>query len=361
MEQLDFGLAKIFSRTYSNANNLPTVSLDGDNLTSPGGVVGTVAYMSPEQVRGRELDARSDLFSFGAVLYEMGTGLLPFAGETTGVVFEAILNREPEPPARLNPRLPAALEQIIGRALEKERTKRYQSATQIKTDLQQVKKVSESHSKRAIEIPLGWAGIAFKRAIHGREKHVLLGISGLFVTVMIALAVWLNHGYQVVSPNKNTIAVLPLQNLNGDVSLDYLRFALAEEVANVLTYSRTLEVRPSIITRKYVNAEVNPPQVGRELQVVNIVAGHFLKQGDHLLVMLEAVDARNDRLLWQTNFSSAIRVISNSAPAPGPTWSWAKLNGRWILFASMQAQNGQPMRPCRLFSEKERSLRPERR
>ena len=301
---LDFGLAKMVSRS-GPGNDSPTASLDDDTLTRPGSAVGTVAYMSPEQVRGKELDARTDLFSFGTVLYEMSTGSLPFPGETSGVVFEAILNRAPLPPMRLNPHLPAALEQIIGKALEKDRTKRYQSATQIKADLQHLKKVIESGTKEASTIAIGfrWAETALRRASHGRQKYVLLGISGLLVTVLVALGVWwLNHRAGVTAASKNTFAVLPLQNANGDPRLDYLRFAIADEIANVLTYTRTLEVRPPITTRKYIDADVNPQQVGHELHVANMIAGQYFKQGDHLVLMLEAIDAQNNRLLWQTNF-----------------------------------------------------------
>src|SRR6202047_2448752 len=166
---LDFGLAKMIGRYSSAGSDFPTESLD-NNLTSPGSVIGTMAYMSPEQVRGKELDQRTDLFSFGALLYEMATGSLPFPGDTSGVVFEAILNRAPVRPSRLNPYLPMALEQIIGKAMEKERTKRYQSATQIQADLQHLKKAKakESRTKKAstIEIPLRLAKIAFGGVTH---------------------------------------------------------------------------------------------------------------------------------------------------------------------------------------------------
>jgi eukaryotic-like serine/threonine-protein kinase len=206
---LDFGLAKMIGRYSGVGNDFPTESLD-NNLTSPGSVMGTMAYMSPEQVRGKELDPRSDLFSFGVLLYEMATGSLPFLGETSGVVFEAILNRAPVRPSRLNPYLPMALEQIIGKAMEKERTKRYQSATQIKADLQHLKKAKESRTQKAstIEIPLRLAKIAF-------GKHMLLGMLGFLVLVLVVLgAWWFNHRSESVAVNGNTIAVLPLQNMN---------------------------------------------------------------------------------------------------------------------------------------------------
>jgi serine/threonine protein kinase/tetratricopeptide (TPR) repeat protein len=301
---LDFGLAKL-SRDQGVAASEDTPY--EDSLTAVGVVPGTAVYMSPEQARSEELDPRSDLFSFGIVLYEMATGKKPFQGANVVTTLDAMLHQKPVAPRTLNPALPPQIEGIIGKAMEKDRDKRYASAVQMKTDLQRLKKQTESGSVRtnSREAALRVATNAFQTS-NAWQKYLLLGLSGLLIAVLAAVGTWwFKHRSTIASPGANAIAVLPLQNLNGDFSVDYLRFALADEISNVLTHSRTLDVRPSGVTRKYTSPDIDPQKVGRELHVGNVLTGHFLRQGDHLLVTLEATETKGNKMLWQTNFTAS--------------------------------------------------------
>src|SRR5262252_3131461 len=296
---LDFGLAKVSPQPEQVAMSAPTIEVE-DHLTSPGSALGTVAYMSPEQVRAKELDARSDIFSFGAVLYEMCTGQLPFRGESSGVIFKAILDGTPTAPVRLNPDLPVELERIIYKCLEKDRNLRYQHASDVRTDLQWLKRDTEPTRFPTVEssylIKIG----------HVRWSRLLVAaFAVLLITSVILLSkskisFLFPEGDAEKAQARNSIAVLPLQNLNGDFNVDYLRFSLADELTNVLTYSRSLEVRPSSTTRKYVGLDLDPKKVGEEIHVGRLLMGSFRKQGEQIMVTLEAVDVPTDRLFWQT-------------------------------------------------------------
>jgi len=300
---LDFGLAKISRDGLPASDETPYE----DSLTAIGVVPGTAVYMAPEQARGEDLDPRTDIFSFGVVLYEMATGKKPFRGTNVVTTLDAMLHQKPAPPRSLNPRIPAELENIIGKAMEKDRGQRYQTATQIRTNLQQIKKEAQSGTIKSVarEAPLRVVTNTFGGPSPW-QKYLLMAMTGLLLTVLAAVgAWWFKHRSTGTAGGQNTIAVLPLQNMNGDFSVDYLRFALADEIASVLTYTRGLDVRPSSVTRKYVSPDLDPQQVGHELHVSNILTGHFRKQGDQLMVTLEAVDVAKDRLLWQTSFNAA--------------------------------------------------------
>jgi len=213
---LDFGLAKLMPASGSpGAANLSATSTatDQDMLTRPGATIGTVAYMSPEQVRGEELDARTDLFSFGVVLYEMVTGVLPFRGDTTGVLTEAILNRVPVAPVRLNPAIPGKLEEIINKALEKDRKLRYQNAADIRTDLQRLKRDSES-GREAMAI----SGIGLKPAPKSVRSRWVGGSGAAVLVVALATSSfwWLNERKVRALSGKDTIVIADFTNTTSD-------------------------------------------------------------------------------------------------------------------------------------------------
>jgi len=300
---LDFGLAKSVPEAGSSEAALE------DSLTAVGVIPGTAVYMSPEQARGEELDARSDLFSLGVVLYEMSTGKKPFATGNVISTLDAVLNQKPVSPLQLNPKLPRDLEGIIGRAMEKDRGHRYPNALAMKGDLQSLRKETESgltkSGLRRPALPYRLATNTFQ-ASSKLPTYLLLGVSALLLTVVVALGAWWFRQRQIVGGGaaKNTIAVLPLNMYGNDISVEFLRFALADEIANTLTYTRTLDVRPSALTRKFVGNDVDPQKAGRELHVANILTGHFQKQGDQLLITLEAIQVEGNKLLWTTTVTA---------------------------------------------------------
>jgi serine/threonine protein kinase len=298
---LDFGLAKLAREQVSNS--------DGnyeDSLTQMGVIPGTAVYMSPEQARSEELDPRSDLFSFGVVLFEMATGKKPFAGTNVVTTLDAVLHQKPASPVSLNPSLPLELEAIIGKAMEKDRRNRYFTAAEMKADLQKLKKETESGLTRTSHsAPLRVVTNTFQKSSY-RQNYLLLGTSGVLIMVLVTLGIWWvkHRSGGAFGGEKNTIAVLPLQNITNDQNIDYLRFALADEISNVLSYTRSLDVRPAASTRKYATADVDPAQVGHQLHVAVVLTGHYLLQGKKLLVTLEAIDVNSNRLLWQGTITS---------------------------------------------------------
>jgi eukaryotic-like serine/threonine-protein kinase len=306
---LDFGLAKLLRNERMATSEETPIE---DSLTAVGVIPGTAVYMSPEQARSEELDPRTDLFSFGVVLYEMATGKKPFTGNNVIMTLDAVLHTKPPSPLTLNPALPKELEAIIGKAMEKERGKRYATAAEMKVDLQHLKKETESGLTRTgvrETSPLRAVSKTFQSSSKP-QSYLLIAVTALLLTVLAAVGAWfLKHRAGSMEAAKNAIAVLPLQNLNGDFSVDYLRYALADEIANTLTYSRTLDVRPSTVTRKYVGADLDLKQVGRELHVATVLSGHFQKQGTHLLVTVEAIETGTERLVWQTNLTGSTQDL----------------------------------------------------
>jgi len=292
---LDFGLAKLSVKQGASADaNATTIDVES-HLTSPGFALGTVAYMSPEQVRAKKLDARTDLFSFGAVLYEMATGALPFRGESSGVIFKAILDGTPTPAVRLNPDLPAEFERIINKALEKDRDVRYQHASDMRTDLKRLKRDAESGKSTSV-------GTAMPR--WSRRTRVISAVT--FAVLAVAL---ITGGvfYQSRTRHRiDSIVVLPFVNNSGDPNLEYLSDGISEGLMDSLSQLPDIRVVSRNSAFHYKGKDAQPRTVAHDLDVRAVISGRVTEQGDALLISTELVDASDDRQLWGKQYKGKL-------------------------------------------------------
>ena len=296
---LDFGLAKL---AKDGSLGTSTDSSLEESLTQVGVIPGTAVYMSPEQARSEDLDVRSDIFSFGVVLFEMATGKKPFTGSNVVTTLHAVINSKPASPRSINPAVPVGLEKIIGKAMEKDRNQRYKNASEMKADLARLKKGTDPSQRSGLLHATG-LHVATKTKTFQKPSSkvnwILVGVLAALLTVVAAVGAWFfQHRVPTVDATNRTMAVLPLQNTGNDAESEFLRFALADEIANALTYAHSLEIRPSTATQKYSNGEADPTKAGRELGVGTVVAGHFLRENKMMMVTLEAVDVKNNRLIW---------------------------------------------------------------
>ncbi|HEX6803759.1 MAG TPA: protein kinase [Terriglobales bacterium] len=286
---LDFGLAK----TVALAGETPSLvaaaaTAATEHITSPGTTLGTIAYMSPEQVKGQELDGRSDLFSFGVVLYEMATGLLPFRGDTSGLIFNAILERAPASAVRVNPDLPSKLEEIINKGLEKDRELRYQHAADMRADLKRLKRESESGRTTP-----------FLEPQKPKKRKLSAGVvaAALAVAVAIGALVWYQHARPIARPATATpkpssvrsLAVLPFRDLSGQADAVW-GIGIADAIISRLATLQNLAVRPTSSVLKYAKGTDDPSQAARELEVNSVLAGNYVRVGDKLRVSVQLID-----------------------------------------------------------------------
>jgi serine/threonine protein kinase len=324
---LDFGLAKLTPRGEASEATLATSDRAGigeDNLTSPGTAVGTVAYMSPEQLRARELDTRTDLFSFGVVLYEMATGALPFRGESSAVITDAILNRAPVPALRLNPDVPAKLEDVINKALEKDKKLRYQSATEMRTDLQRLKRDTESGrsaavsaepeatgfasaTSRAVEPPAAQSSSASAVATQARSFKRVAIAGAAVVVVALALGSWLYFSRKVHALKaSDTVVLADFTNKTGDAVFDdTLKQALSVSLAQspFLNILSDAKVRSTLKLMGRSPGDPLPSDVARDLcqrtGSAAVFEGSIASLGSQYVLGLNAMNCRTGEMLAQ--------------------------------------------------------------
>jgi serine/threonine protein kinase len=299
-KMLDFGLAKLACTEKGIvATDAPTVDAP-EHLTSPGTTVGTVAYMSPEQVKGKDLDTRTDLFSFGAVLYEMATGLPPYRGDTSGVIFEAILNRAPVPASKVNPDLPPKLEEIINKALEKDREVRCQSAGELRADLKRLKRDAESSSK--VSVP----------QVQSRGRMRLIVWAGVLaaavgITALVGLKLRSNSERAVI----DSVAVLPFTNASLDANADYLSEGITVSLIHTLSQVPKLRVMARATVFHYKGQQADPQKVGQDLNVRAVLTGTVTKQGNSLHVDAALVNVSDGSELWGEGYDRKLSEIGN--------------------------------------------------
>ena len=307
---LDFGLAKVVRAkmvgTGIGASATVVTGSDSEDLTSPGGALGTVSYMSPEQVLGRTLDARTDLFSFGVILYEMATGFRPFNGDSSGAISDAILHKIPVQTVRLNTEVPAELERIIGRALEKDRTLRYQHASDLRVELLRLRRQLDSSSSIPStdrELP--------RRGLRHRQIHsVWVG-----ALAVVLLLFGLNVGglrqflfRSSTSPRIESIAVLPFVNVSNDPKTEYLSDGITESLIDSLSELPNIAVISRNTVFRYKGQPSDPQKVGRDLHVQAILTGRLIQSGDELMISVNLEDVQNSRQIWGDQYN---RKLSN--------------------------------------------------
>jgi serine/threonine protein kinase/tetratricopeptide (TPR) repeat protein len=314
---LDFGLAKVeMAGASSRSENTMTRTVDTAHLTSPGSTLGTVAYMSPEQARAKELDARSDLFSFGAVLYEMATGTLAFRGESTAVIFKAILDETPVTPLRLNPELPAGFEPIVCKALEKDRNLRYQSAADLRSDLARLKR--DLDSGRSASVPAvasssaSLAAAASSSRISAQRnsrKYLLAGIAAAVIVLAVFAGVYVMRG-KSEAQKVTSIAVLPFVNATADPNNEYLSDGLTESLIGTLSQLPNFKVMARSTVFRFKGNQDDPQKIGQTLQVGAVLMGRVTQHGDELGVQADLVNAADGTEIWGSHYARKLADIT---------------------------------------------------